>query len=209
MSQSSSNSGRLGTLLPALIALVALAVAVAALVIMGDIRSEMRQMSERLDAREEKPEARPRPRPRPVPPPFTSRSGPPADRFAGAEGPMPGAGPRLSPAEARAKAEQWVAETREEFANEPKDPVWAAKTEAALVDASVHEDLADTVDKMQSFNVECRSRRCLLEVRFADRGSALDWVGIYLLNADPIRQATHQLIMNPDGTATIVLIGGP
>lgn len=195
--------------LPTAIALLALAVSAGGFLLIQDMRGEMRDIARKLDEPKQAPE--PTRSPAAANRSSAAAAGTGSARDLRPPDARPGRPPGLDgalPGEARKRAEEWVAATRAEFAKEPVDPAWAAETQAALVTASVHEDLADTVDQMQSFDAECRSRRCMIEVRFSSRGAALDWLGIYLLNADPIRRASHQVILNPDGTATIILIGG-
>lgn len=195
--------------IPRLLAISAVAMSAIALFVamlgyrtLAEFRSEMRAFMERTEERAASPPtSTPRPR-------AARRSSHPAEdpRHTALESAAIGKPPTSH--EARQKSEAWVADTTREFSLEPMNTEWAANTEATLMDAASNEDAAEAVSQMRDFNAECRSRRCLVKATFASRGAALDWSTVFLLNADPIVRSRTQVMMNPDGSATIYVFGG-
>lgn len=130
---------------------------------------------------------------------------------AGAPAPLASPGLPNTPESQEARrqaAADWLAEARRSLDAEPRDPVWAASTEDALLQAAGHEDLSASVADMQAFRAECRSRRCFVEANFANRGAALDWLDVFVLQARPISRSMTSTAVQPDGSVSVYLLGG-
>lgn len=204
---------RIATVSIAVLAVSAFALAAASFLLLGSVRADLRALSEKLDAADTRaaPAAAESPARAswPTAPTGSRQVDAPAVAAtrSGANMAAPAPDRALDPVAIAQARQAWLAENRAALAAEPHDPAWAEKTESVLVDASTHEDLADSVREMQDFRAECRSRSCAVEARFSSRGAAMEWQGMYLLNAPPLANAQASVVPNGDGTYTVYLFG--